>query len=58
MSSPSHLVEDDAAAEAEALAAAIAQSGADPRTAPHEAVRAWLLRLANGDFHAPPPEAN
>ena len=48
--------DDEAAAEAEALAAAIAASDADPRTVPHEEVRAWLLRIANGEFDAPPPE--
>jgi hypothetical protein len=52
---PSPLIEDDEA-EARALAAAIAESDADPRTVPHEAVRAWLLRLAEGEFDAPPPE--
>jgi antitoxin ParD1/3/4 len=38
------------------LAAAIAESDADPRTVPHEKVRAWLLRLTSGEFDAPPPE--
>jgi hypothetical protein len=47
---------DDDEAETRALAAAIAESDADPRTVPHEVVRAWLLRLANGEFDAPPPE--
>ncbi len=48
--------EEEAELEARALAAAIAESDADPRTVPHEAVRAWLLRLAEGEFNAPPPE--
>jgi hypothetical protein len=57
MPNPASPVEDDeVAAEAEALAAAIAASDADPRTVPHEEVRAWLLRIANGEFDAPPPE--
>ncbi len=57
MSKPAPLIEDDEAeGEARALAAAIAESDADPRTAPHEEVRAWLLRLALGEFDAPPPE--
>lgn len=43
-------------AEALALAAAIAESDADPRTVPHEEVRLWLLRVAQGEFDAPPPE--
>jgi hypothetical protein len=55
MSSSVPLIEDDQA-EARALAAAIAESDADPRTVPHEAVRAWLLRLAAGEFEAMPPE--
>jgi hypothetical protein len=58
MTQPNVLLDDDeAAAEARALAAAIAESDADPRTIPHEEVRAWLLRLAQGDFDAPPPQA-
>jgi hypothetical protein len=53
---PAPLIEDDeAAAEARALAAAVAAAEADPRRVPHEDVRAWLLRLANGEFGAPPP---
>ena len=57
MTHPAPLIEDDEAdAEAQALAAAIAESDADPRTAPHGEVRAWLLRLAQGEFNAPPPE--
>jgi hypothetical protein len=47
---------DDDEAESRALATAIAESDADPRTVPHEAVRAWLLRLAEGEFDAPHPE--
>lgn len=47
---------NDAEAEVRALAAAIADLDADPRTVPHEEVRAWLLRLAEGEFGAPPPE--
>jgi hypothetical protein len=57
MTKPAPLFEDDEdAAEAQALATAIAESDTDPRTAPHEEVRAWLLRIANGEFDAPPPE--
>ncbi len=58
MANRAPIIEDDEdAAEAQALAAAVAESDADPRTAPHEEVRTWLLRLANGEFDAPPPEA-
>jgi hypothetical protein len=57
MTTPSHLIDaDEAEAEARALAVAIAESDKDPRTAPHEEVRAWLLRLAEGEFDAPTPE--
>ncbi len=57
MIQPAPRIEDDeAAAEARALATAITESDADPRTVPHEEVRAWLLRIARGEFDAPPPE--
>jgi hypothetical protein len=46
---------DEPEAELQALAAAVAAAEADPRRVPHEAVRAWLLRLAQGDFDAQPP---
>ena len=46
---------DEAEAEVRALAAAVVIAEADPRRVPHEEVRAWLLRLANGEFDAPPP---
>jgi Fe-S-cluster formation regulator IscX/YfhJ len=48
--------DDEAEAESRALALAIAGSDADPRTVAHDEVRAWLLRLAGGEFDAPPPE--
>jgi hypothetical protein len=47
---------DEDIAGIKALAASVAQSDADPRSAPHEEVRAWVLRIANGKFDAPPPE--
>ncbi len=57
MTAPARIIEEDEVeAEARALAAAIAASDADPRSVPHEEVRAWLLRLASGEFHIPPPE--
>ena len=59
MIAPALMIEDDdAEAEARALAAAIAESDSDPRTVPHEEVRAWLLRLASGEFNVPPPQPN
>lgn len=57
MSHPApHIEDDEADAEARALAAAIAESDADPRSVSHEEVRTWLLRLAQGEFDAPPPK--
>jgi hypothetical protein len=53
MDQPAPILDDETAA----LAAAVAESDADPRSVPHEEMRAWLLRLANGEFDAPPPEA-
>jgi hypothetical protein len=50
-------LDDDEAAELAALQAAVAKAQADPRRIPHEEVRAWLLRLAEGDFDAPRPTA-
>ena len=47
---------DEDTAEAQALAAAVAASDADPRTVSHEVIRAWLKRLADGEFDIPPPE--
>jgi hypothetical protein len=55
MTHPLPLADDDGA-EARALAAAVAAAEADLRRVPHEDVRAWLLRLANGEFDASPPE--
>jgi hypothetical protein len=57
MDEPQPLMQDqEAAAEARALAEAIAESDADPRSVPHDQVRAWLLKLAQGEFDAPPPQ--
>ena len=55
MVTPTPLIADDEA-ERDALAAGIAVSDADPRIVPHDEVRIWLLRLAEGEFDAPPPE--
>lgn len=50
-------MEDEEAAETAALIAAVEEARADPRpNIPHERVRAWLLRIAAGEFDAPPPE--
>jgi glutathione S-transferase len=54
MDVPVPLLDDDEA-EARAIAAAIAESDADPRTVPHEEVRAWLLKVCQGGFDAPLP---
>ena len=47
------LNDDDA--ETAALTAAVEKARADRRQVPHEKVRAWLLRIADGDFAAEPP---
>ena len=47
---------DEEEAEAVALAAVVAEARADLRFIPHEEMQAWLLRLAAGEFDAPPPE--
>ena len=52
MTIPAPPIEDD---EAEGRALAIADSHADPRIVPHEEVRAWLPRLAQGEWDAPRP---
>jgi len=46
---------DEAEAETAALKAAIAKSRTDLREVPHEEMRAWLLKIAGGEFDAPPP---
>lgn len=56
MSERAHVVEDEDEAEAAAIAAAIAESNADPRTVPHDAVRVWLMGIAQGVFDVPPPK--
>ncbi len=49
MTNPTPLIADgENAAGALPLPAAIAESDANPCKAPHEEVRAWLLRLARG----------
>jgi hypothetical protein len=47
---------DEEAAEREALAAAVAEARANPLGIPHEDMRAWLLKIADGDFTAEPPK--
>ncbi|QCO01198.1 hypothetical protein [Azospirillum argentinense] len=47
---------DDEAAESDALKAAVATARADRRGVPHEQMREWLLRVAEGEFGAEPPE--
>ena len=48
---------DEEAAELAALAAAVEEARADPRSVPHSEVRAWLLEVAAGNFTAPLPVA-
>jgi hypothetical protein len=54
---PRAQTQNDDDAELQVLTNAVAESDADPRSAPHEEVREWLLSLAHGDFGASPPEA-
>jgi hypothetical protein len=49
---------DDDGAELTALAAAVAEARAHRRGVPHEEMKAWLLRIAAGEFDAPPPLAD
>ena len=42
-------------AERRLLEAAVAEARADPRYVTHEDMRAWLLRLSQGEFDALPP---
>jgi hypothetical protein len=39
----------------QALFAAISKSRADKSEVPHEEMRAWLMKIAAGEFDAPPP---
>jgi hypothetical protein len=45
------------AVELAALKSAVAKADADPRVVPHDEMRAWLLKLASGQFDMPPPLA-
>ncbi len=47
---------NDETAEGAALAKAVAESRADLRGVPHDEMRAWLLRIAAGEFDAEPSE--
>ncbi len=48
-------IDDEEAAELAALAAAVEEARADPRSIPHSEVRKWLLEIAAGNFDAVPP---
>ena len=48
---------DDDAAELAALTAAVEKARANKRGVPHAEMREWLLKLADGNFDAPPPIA-
>jgi len=47
---------DEEAAELAALTAAVDAARADRRAVPHSEMRQWLLKIAAGEFDAPPPE--
>ncbi|WP_306703382.1 hypothetical protein [Azospirillum isscasi] len=44
-------------AEADASPAPVTESRADRHGVPHERMRVWLLRVADGRFDGEPPEA-
>jgi len=48
--------DDEDVAETALLAAAVAGARASELKVPHEDMRAWLLKLADGDFSSTPPE--
>jgi len=48
---------DDDDAEVAALADAVAKARSHRRGVSHEEMSAWLLRVAAGEFDAPPPVA-
>ena len=48
-------IDPDIEAERRLLEAAVAEARADPRYVTHEDMRAWLLRLSQGEFDTPPP---
>jgi hypothetical protein len=50
-------LDDNEVAGLAALAAAVAESDADPGMIPHSEMRVWLLDIAAGNFDAPPPMA-
>jgi len=51
-----HQSDPDLEAERHLLEAAVAEAEVDQRYVTHEDMRAWLLRLAQGDFDAPLPD--
>ncbi|MGC9271747.1 hypothetical protein [Acidiphilium sp.] len=56
MNHPAAQIDHELEAERQLLEAAVAKAEADQRYVTHEDMRAWLLRLAHGDFNAPPPD--
>ncbi|MCF3948895.1 hypothetical protein [Acidiphilium iwatense] len=56
MSQAAHQFDPDTEAERRLLEAAVAEARADPRYVTHEDMRAWLLKLSQGEFDAPLPE--
>ncbi|MBF0169373.1 MAG: hypothetical protein HQL45_17335 [Alphaproteobacteria bacterium] len=47
---------NDAKAETQALAKAVADARAERNGVSHEEMRDWLLKVASGDFKAEPPK--
>jgi hypothetical protein len=59
MAGPSNTIDiedDEDAAETALIAAAVAIARASELKVPHDEMRTWLLKLANGDLAATPPE--
>jgi Fe-S-cluster formation regulator IscX/YfhJ len=56
MSQAAHQFDPETEAERRSLEAAVAEARADPRYVTHEDMRAWLLKLSQGEFDAPLPE--
>ena len=53
MSQATHQFDPETEAERRLLEAAVAEARADPRYVTHEDMRAWLLKLSQGEFDAP-----
>lgn len=55
MNQPAAQIDHELEAERELLEAAVTEARADQRYVHHDDMRAWLLKLSQGEFDAPPP---